>query len=73
MKGSEFDREVLVKRPNAELDQVTLKDTDFFKTEQKVFITPDLSQCCDIPFIYSIRNDLISYQGCAVFQRSKIN
>lgn len=43
MKGSEFDREVLVKRPEAEISRVTLKDTDFFKTEKKVHINSDMS------------------------------
>ncbi len=38
MKGSEFDREVLAKRPNADLTKITLKDIDFFKTEEKIWI-----------------------------------
>lgn len=34
MKGSEYDREVLLKNPNAELAKKTLKDFDFFKLEK---------------------------------------
>lgn len=33
MKGSEYDREVLSKKPNADINKLTLKDLDFFKLE----------------------------------------
>jgi 1-phosphatidylinositol-4-phosphate 5-kinase len=40
MKGSEFDREVLAKKKNVDLSKTTLKDIDFFKTEDKIWIKP---------------------------------
>lgn len=39
MKGSEYDREVLAKEKNADLTKVTLKDIDFLKTEQKLWVS----------------------------------
>lgn len=44
MKGSEFDREVLAKKPKADLTKTTLKDIDFFKTEEKIWIKPALAE-----------------------------
>jgi hypothetical protein len=44
MKGSEFDREVLKKKIDVELNRVTLKDTDFLKLEEKVWIKPTLAE-----------------------------
>ncbi|CAK64178.1 unnamed protein product (macronuclear) [Paramecium tetraurelia] len=38
MKGSEYDREVLIKKPSSDLSQMTLKDIDFFKIEQQLWI-----------------------------------
>lgn len=38
LKGSTFDREVLKKNPDVELNKVTLKDLDFLKLEKKIFI-----------------------------------
>lgn len=38
LKGSEYDREVLNKNPEANLRQIVLKDLDFFKTEGKVWV-----------------------------------
>lgn len=38
LKGSEYDREVLNKQPNADLSKTVLKDLDFFKTEHKIWI-----------------------------------
>lgn len=43
MKGSEYDREVLAKSTR-DPSQLTLKDTDFFKTEEKIFAVPDLNK-----------------------------
>jgi 1-phosphatidylinositol-4-phosphate 5-kinase len=34
MKGSAYDREVLAKKMYVDASKVTLKDLDFFKTEQ---------------------------------------
>jgi 1-phosphatidylinositol-4-phosphate 5-kinase len=45
MKGSEFDREVLAKNKVNDLSKVTLKDIDFFKTEEKVWIEPGIAKC----------------------------
>lgn len=33
LKGSEYDREVLAKKPESDLSKMTLKDMDFFKLE----------------------------------------
>lgn len=38
LKGSEFDREVLAKKPESDLSKMTLKDTDFLKIEHEVWI-----------------------------------
>jgi hypothetical protein len=40
MKGSVFDREVLAKKAIADLSKVTLKDIDFLKTEDKIWVKP---------------------------------
>jgi hypothetical protein len=39
MKGSEFDREVLAKKKVDDLSKITLKDIDFLKTENKIWIS----------------------------------
>ena len=44
MKGSEFDREVLAKKPNADLKNTTLKDRDFLKTEGQIWIHPSIAE-----------------------------
>lgn len=38
MKGSEYDREVLPKKPDGDRSKMTLKDIDFFKTEEKIWV-----------------------------------
>jgi 1-phosphatidylinositol-4-phosphate 5-kinase len=43
MKGSEFDREVLAKKRNADISKLTLKDLDFFKTEKKIYIRSQMA------------------------------
>jgi 1-phosphatidylinositol-4-phosphate 5-kinase len=45
LKGSEFDREVLAKKEIDDLSKVTLKDIDFLKTEEKIWIEQDLAKC----------------------------
>ena len=43
MKGSEYDREVLAKSTR-DPSKLTLKDTDFIKTEEKIFADPELTK-----------------------------
>ncbi|CAK74756.1 unnamed protein product (macronuclear) [Paramecium tetraurelia] len=38
LKGSEYDREVLAKKPESDLSKLTLKDLDFFKIEQQIWV-----------------------------------
>ena len=38
LKGSTFDREVLRKKPDVELNKVTLKDIDFLNLERNIYI-----------------------------------
>ncbi|CAD8066218.1 unnamed protein product [Paramecium sonneborni] len=44
MKGSEYNREVLLKKPSSDLSKMTLKDLDFFKIEQQFWIDSSISQ-----------------------------
>ena len=43
MKGSEFDREALKKHNIPNLQNITLKDVDFFKLENKIHIDPEMA------------------------------
>lgn len=43
MKGSEYDREVL-KKSSADLSTLTLKDLDFFKLEEKIWIDEEVAK-----------------------------
>ncbi|CAD8161005.1 unnamed protein product [Paramecium octaurelia] len=38
LKGSEYDREVLAKKSESDLSKLTLKDLDFFKIEQQIWV-----------------------------------
>jgi 1-phosphatidylinositol-4-phosphate 5-kinase len=38
LKGSDYDREVLSKDPDAEREKRTLKDSDFYQLEKQVWI-----------------------------------
>ncbi|CAD8174199.1 unnamed protein product [Paramecium octaurelia] len=44
MKGSEYDREVLAKKPSSDLSKITLKDLDFFKIEQEIWVEDSISK-----------------------------
>ncbi|CAD8065191.1 unnamed protein product [Paramecium primaurelia] len=41
LKGSEYDREVLSKKIESDLSKLTLKDLDFFKIEQQIWVEKD--------------------------------
>ena len=45
MKGSEFDREVIGKKKVKDLSKSTLKDIDFFKTEERIWVDHTLAEC----------------------------
>ncbi|CAD8154098.1 unnamed protein product [Paramecium pentaurelia] len=55
IKGSEYDREVLSKKPSSNLSQMTLKDLDFFKIEQQLWIDESINKKLN----QSLSNDLI--------------
>ncbi|CAK79462.1 unnamed protein product (macronuclear) [Paramecium tetraurelia] len=44
LKGSEYDREVLAKRSETDLSKLTLKDLDFFKIEQQIWVEQSIMQ-----------------------------
>ena len=45
MKGSQYDREVLTNQNlDIDLSKATLKDTDFMKIEEKIWIKPNLAE-----------------------------
>lgn len=48
LKGSEFDREVIAKKKVKDLSKSTLKDIDFFKTEERIWVEQTLAESKNI-------------------------
>lgn len=69
MKGSEFDREVL-KKTNKDISKVTLKDLDFFKTEGKIYIKPQMAERINSVFRIVLTQILTS--DAQFFKESKL-
>ncbi|CAD8075462.1 unnamed protein product [Paramecium sonneborni] len=43
LKGSQYDREVLAKKTESDLSKLTLKDLDFFKIEQQIWVDQSIT------------------------------
>jgi 1-phosphatidylinositol-4-phosphate 5-kinase len=59
LKGSEFDREVLIKKPQSDLSKVTLKDLDFVKTEERIWIDNQMADCIPMHKSADVSNILL--------------
>lgn len=70
LKGSSHDREVLANKKNKEKDlsEMTLKDIDFNKTEQKVWIPLKESQICSA----ALERDARFFEKCGLIDYSLI-
>ena len=85
LKGSKYNRETLAEKSVDDLSTVTLKDIDFLKTEDRIFVSPITAKnikrilCSDIQMLkslgvmdYSLLIMKINWDQAAFFNKSSI-